>query len=217
MTIIVHSVTHFHIYSFYCSIYQEWYASRKCRIQAEKSSHPSTSTLANNVDPVEQKTSSQIEGHRHLKESNPLRVSLEYERICSCLHCTQFKSSNDKSSSSSNEKGQILTTTYASKESQFISLGSISGRAEIELLHENENAQYVSQVQASTTGRSTQTNKTKKLHDDFLSLDIFVDTDSPIPMPKLYKFIVRNGWMLSRYHLSALLLPKAHRRHCKFA
>jgi hypothetical protein len=69
-----------------------------------------------------------------------------------------------------NEKGQIRTITYASNKSQFISLSSISGRAKIELLHETENAQYVSQVQALRMGRTTQTNK---LHDDFLSLDIF--------------------------------------------
>jgi hypothetical protein len=54
---------------------------------AEKSSNITTSAFANNVDPVEQKASSQIEGQHHLKESNsnPLGVSLEYKPICSCL------------------------------------------------------------------------------------------------------------------------------------
>jgi hypothetical protein len=98
--------------------------------------------------------------------------------------CTQLNSTNNESSCS-NEKGQILTIAHAGKESQFISLGSISGRAKIELLHETETAQNVSQVQALTMGRSTQTNK---LHDDFLSLDIFGYQLSPIPMPKVYKF-----------------------------
>jgi 5-methylcytosine-specific restriction endonuclease McrBC regulatory subunit McrC len=110
------------------------------------SSHPSTSTLANNVDPVEQKTSSQIEEHRHLKEANNNLLRLSLEPMCSSLHNTQSKSSNDKSSSS-NEKGQILTITYAGEESTFIWLGSIfiSGRAKIELLHETESAPDVSQ------------------------------------------------------------------------
>jgi hypothetical protein len=57
-----------------------------------------------------------------------------------------LKSSNDKSKINllvQTKKRQMLTIAYASKESQFISLGSISGRAKIELLHENENAQCV--------------------------------------------------------------------------
>ena len=73
--------------------------------------------------------------------SNPLTVSLEYESSCSCQHCTSVQKDNQyytPESSCTNEKGQILTITWRyGDEPQCISLGSISGKATLELLLPN--------------------------------------------------------------------------------
>jgi hypothetical protein len=75
---------------------------------------------------------------------NPIHISTEYESTCHCSYCTSLESipQNEKSraltnTSCTNEKGQILTITLRysfSKAETVINVGTISGRAKVELI-----------------------------------------------------------------------------------
>lgn len=106
-----------------------------------------TDPLATQSDPITQLSlTSEVDLQSYVKaESNPpLSISLEYESNCSCQHCINCQSEQDKSTDDHNagsfcrsERGQILTIKYhCHKQCKTISIGAISGRAKLQLLKE---------------------------------------------------------------------------------
>ena len=104
-------------------------------------------SLATQTNPtIQQPLTPEVDFQSYEKANSnpPLSISLEYESNCSCQHCTNFQSEQDKSADDHDggsfcrsERGQIMTIKYhCHTQCKSISIGAISGRAKLQLLKE---------------------------------------------------------------------------------
>ncbi|KAL7478058.1 hypothetical protein ACHAW6_003842 [Cyclotella cf. meneghiniana] len=111
---------------------------------------------------------------------NPIKISLEYETNCQCSYCASLESipQNDESAhalpgiSCTDEKGQIVTIALRcsfNKAETIINIGSISGRAKVELIPVDHT--YCSQKRSMMEEEE----EIKSDHSDKLSYDLALD------------------------------------------